>query len=119
MFQEAPHDAAHVDAVAHSQFAGPQSAHAANDQVDINSGLRCPVQFFDNALVQQPIHLCDDARWTALPRMVSLTRNQCQRLLSKIEWGHQQRLVVRMLRIRSQKIKKIVGSARHALIRGQ
>ncbi len=42
--------------------AGTQRADAADDQVDLDAGLSGRVERFDDALLEQRIHLGDDAR---------------------------------------------------------
>ncbi len=45
--------------------AGPQDGEAANDEVDLDAGLRCLVERLDHAGLEQRIHLGDDVRGAA------------------------------------------------------
>ena len=45
--------------------AGAQDAEAANDEVDLDAGLRGLVERFDDAGLEQRIHLGDDVRGAA------------------------------------------------------
>ncbi|MNM97035.1 hypothetical protein D3C81_1095310 [compost metagenome] len=72
VLQEAAYHRPHGDVVRHPRHARPQRAHAAHDQVDLHAGARRLVEFVDDRRLQQRIHLGDDARPLARPRIARL-----------------------------------------------
>ncbi len=62
MLQEAPDERAHADVFRQPRHAGPERAHAAHDQVDLDARARGLVELVDDGRLQQRVHLADDAR---------------------------------------------------------
>ena len=119
MLEKASHDAAHPDAIAHPAHARPQRAAAAHDEIDFNPRLRGAVERLDNALIEQAVHLGNDASGLALARMLGLAGNQVKRALGKIERRDQQRAVIRPLGIGGQKTKDPVHRGGDIFIGGE
>src|SRR5579862_3752461 len=82
MLEEAAHDGANANAVGEARNAGPQGTHAANDEIDFNPGLRCRVERFDYAWLEQRVHLGDDVRGAAGAGVFRLPPDQPQEALS-------------------------------------
>ena len=59
---------------------GPQRAGAAHDQVDLDAGLRGRVQRLDHGLLDQRIHLGDDARRLALLGVARLAPDRVEQM---------------------------------------
>ena len=95
---------------------GVQRADAAHDQLHLHARLRGAIQLLHHVLVQQRIHLHDDPRRLARPCVVGLARNQVGHPLGQIHRGHQQRVVVRLLGVRGQKVEDVVHRHRHLRI---
>src|ERR1700684_1982361 len=72
VLEEAAHDAAHADAIAQTAYTRPQGANATHDEIDLHSGLRSAIQGLNHVLVEQCIHLGDDASGTAAARVFTL-----------------------------------------------
>ncbi len=119
MFEKAADDAAHPNAIAHPAHAGTQSAHAADDQVNLHSGLRSAIQRHDDVLVQQGIHLGDDAGRAAVTRVLGFARDQPQAAFRQVERCNQQGFVVGMFGVGGQKIEHIVHRAGNFRIGGE
>src|SRR5579862_843557 len=60
VLQESPYDAAHANAAAEAADTGAQGARAADDQVDLHTGLRGAVERLDNFFVEQRIEFGED-----------------------------------------------------------
>jgi len=73
VLQKAPDDAAHANIVAHAAHAGPQSTNAAHDQIDLDSRLGRTVEGLDHGLIDQRIHLGNDAGRPAFASMIRFT----------------------------------------------
>ena len=69
VLEEAAEDRAHADVLREARHARPQRAGAAHDQVDLHAGLRRRVQRADHVLLDQRVHLRDDARRLAFARV--------------------------------------------------
>ncbi len=72
MLEETADDAAFADVVAHAGDAGPQAAHAAHVELDLDARLRRPVEAADQRLVDQRVHLEDQVRLFPTLRMRDL-----------------------------------------------
>ncbi len=72
MFKEAADDGSHLDAIGNAADAGPQTAHAANDEVDLDAGARGAVQSLNDGRFGQCVELCDDACRLAGSRVLGL-----------------------------------------------
>src|SRR6185437_7682526 len=64
MLQESADDRAHANAITETRDARAQSAHATDDKVDLDAGLRCSVERVDRLEVNKRVDLGDDARST-------------------------------------------------------
>src|SRR5690606_10959237 len=65
VLQEAAHDAAHPDVLAHPLDAGHEAANAADDQVDLHACSGGGVEVIDGLLFNEAVTFGDDARWLA------------------------------------------------------
>ena len=92
--------------IADAAHSGPQSAYPTHDEIDLNPGLRSTVEFANDVEVEQRIHFGDDAGGTPVPRVIGLARDQVDAALRQIDGRHQQRIVVRSLRIGSQEVEQ-------------
>ncbi len=108
VLEEATHNAAHANAVTNPAYAGTQSTHATDDQVNVHACLRGTVQGHDDVLVEQGVHLCDDVSWAAVTRVLSLTSDQPQTAFRQIERRDQKRFVLGMLGISRQEVEHVV-----------
>src|SRR6202051_3936904 len=70
VLQKSSDDASHPDPITQTANTRPERADAANDQINLNSCLRCPVQGLNNVLVEQRIHLSDDPPRSTLARVL-------------------------------------------------
>ena len=65
VLEEAADDGADADALGQALDAGAQDAEAADDEVDLDAGLRGLIERLDDAGLEQRIHLGDDVRGAA------------------------------------------------------
>ena len=119
MLEQTPNNAAHADAIADSANSGAQSAHSPHDKIDFDSGLRCPIKRLDDGFVEERIHLGDDARRTLGPGVLSLALNQRNGALCTVYRGDEQRIIMGMISISSEKIENFLDSFRDFLIRSK
>ena len=85
MLEKAADNTAHADAITDSAHAGPQSAHAADDQINFDACLRGAIQRHDDVLVQQGIHLGYDTGWPSMTRVLGLARDQSETTFGQIK----------------------------------
>ena len=88
VFEVAAHDRTHGDGLGQAGYTGPQAAHAAHDEVDLRPRLRRPVEGIDHIVVDEVVHLHDDAAVGA-----RLLFDETQDLLAQLE-GRDEELVV-------------------------
>src|SRR5690606_8790805 len=69
-------DRADLDVLADADHARPEAAHAANDELDRDPGLGRAVESLDDVFVDERVHLRDDARRTALARVLRFPRDE-------------------------------------------
>ena len=89
VFQIAADDAADADVLAQALDAGHEAAGAAHDQVDAHPRLRGRIQVVDRGLVDEVVHLGEEAGGPAGPGVVRLAGDQRLDAVVKIERRHQ------------------------------
>src|SRR5262245_31941865 len=62
MLEETTDDAHDPYTITQARDAGAQAADTADDQVDLDAGLRCAIQRVDDLRIHERVHLADDAR---------------------------------------------------------
>ena len=76
VLEKAANDAADADALAQAFDAGTKSAHAANDQVDLDAGFGGGVERLDQRPVEQGIHFGHDGRGPAGAGVLGFAHDQ-------------------------------------------
>ena len=95
--------------VAYPTHTGPESAHAAHNQVDLNPGLRGTIQGGDDVLIQQRVHLGNDVRRAPVAGVFRLAGDERKASLGEIQRRHHQGIVIGVLSVCGQKTKNIVN----------
>src|ERR1700722_10282046 len=103
VLEEPAYDAPHANAVAETANAWPQRTNAANDQLDINSGLRSTIERLNDIFIEQRIKLGGNPCWTAHARVLSLAINQRHTFFREIERRHHQRPIPWIFSVAGQK----------------
>jgi len=98
---------------------GRRGARPADNEIDLNPGSRGPVERFDDRLVQQRIHLSDDASGPLAPGVAGFTINQLNAILGQIDRRDEKGLVVGLLRAGGQKIENGVHRRGYFGLTGQ
>ena len=100
MLEESPDNAAHADAIAQTPHTRTQGANAAHDEINLNPSLRGAIQSLHHILVEQGIHLGNDAPGAALAGVLGFAIDESNHLFRQIKRGHQQRVVARIFSVR-------------------
>ena len=103
VFEETASHTSHVDAIADATHPRAQSAHSADNQIDLHPILRSFIQSHNDVFVQQRVHLGDDVRRTPVTRVLRLPCNQSQTMLRQIEWRNHERAVIWMFGVGREK----------------
>ena len=119
VFEEAAHNAPHSYVIAHPANSGAKRADAADQQINLHSGLRCAVERLNDVLIEQRIHLGNDASIPPVASVLRLPVNERNNFLRQIEWRHQKRLVTGVFGVCSQETKNIMNRAGDLRIRGE
>ena len=69
VLEEAADETSYADTMAEASDAGPESAGAANNEIDLDAGARGAIESLDDRLIEQGVHLGDDARGTVAAGM--------------------------------------------------
>ena len=109
MLEEAVHHAHHADVLRNARNAGPQTADAAHEQIDLHSGRARGIEAADHGGIDQRIHLGDDARGLARAGTLRLALDEGQDPLLKAEGRHREPLPLRRLGVTRQEIEERRG----------
>jgi hypothetical protein len=90
VLEEAADDGADADIFAESGDAGAKGAHAADDEVDLDSGCGGSVEGFDGAGVEQAVHLGDDAGGLAGAGVLGFAGDECEGVASEGKRGDEE-----------------------------
>ncbi len=119
MLEEAADDGAHADVLAHAGHAGTQSADAADDEVDGDAGLRCDVERVDDLVVEQRVHLGDDARGAAGAGVFSLAVDEGEEAVGEGERRDEQRAEVLRFGVGGEVVEDVVHGGGDGGVRGE
>ena len=75
VLEEAPDETAYADTMAEASDARPESAGAANNEIDLDADARGAIESLDDGLIEQGVDLGDDARGTVASGMGRFTIN--------------------------------------------
>ena len=98
---------------------GRRMREPANDEVDLDAGLRSLVERFDHRGLEQRIHLGDNVRGAAGLRVLLLAADEAQKTLGHGERRHQQRAVVVDLGVRGEVVEDHVHALGNLRIAGE
>src|SRR5687767_6155446 len=107
MLEESSYDADHADAIADARDTGPQTADAANDQIDLDSGPRRFIERLDCLGIDERVHLRNDSAAAALSRVLRFSLYQLQESLAHVAGCNDQLSVKLLTRESGQRIEEI------------
>ena len=99
-------DRAHLDVVAHAGHLRAQAADAADDERDRHARLRRAVERLDDVLVDERVHLRDDARRPPLPRVLGLARDEPEHRLVQAERRDDERVPLRRRAVAREQVEE-------------
>ena len=108
VFEKTADDGADADVFAEAFMPGAQGRHAADDEVDLHSGFGSGVEGFDDAGLEQGVHLGDDLRGLAGGGVFGLAMDEANEGLGEGERGDEQRLVVVGFGVRGEVAEDVV-----------
>ena len=83
MFQKSSHDAPHADVMTQSAYARAQRTHAANNKFNLHSACDARYSALNDVLIQQSVHLGNDAGRLPFPRMFRFAIDQERRISAR------------------------------------
>ena len=85
MLEKPTNNTAHANVVTDSANPRPQSANSTDQKINFHACLRCTIQCRDHILVEQGVHLGNDSRRPAQPRVIAFPRNQVEAVLRNVD----------------------------------
>ena len=105
VLKEAADDGTDTNATGEAFDSGAEDAEAADDEVDFNAGIGGIIERFDDAGLEERVHLGDDVCGAASAGVFSLAANEAEEALSHGEWGDEERAVVVDLGVRGEVVE--------------
>ena len=119
MFKKSTNDGAHANVFTEAAHAGTQSAHAANDEIDLHAGLGGVIERANGFAVEQRVHLGDDARGAASAGVVCFALDEMQQIVCERHGSDEQRAVALFLCVGCEVVEDVLNGQGNFFVCGE